>query len=98
MKFRIGARLAVSAGTGILFVAGMMLNRQTADSADETTRSDRAQKVFAVKDSAVALQRVRVVYRDVKPARDAASAPSLSPESHQLRREVDTFLSTVRAA
>ena len=75
MKFRIGAKLAISAGIGILFVGAMVINQQMADSADEQTRvvSDRAQKVFnEVKDSEVAFQRIRVAYRDVKLARDPA--------------------------
>jgi methyl-accepting chemotaxis protein len=75
MKFRIGTKLAISAGIGIFFVAGMVLNQQVADSTDASTRivSDRAQKVFnEVKDSEVAFQRIRVAYRDVRLARDAA--------------------------
>jgi methyl-accepting chemotaxis protein len=75
MKFRIGAKLAISAGIGILFVGGMVINQQMADSTDEATRalSERAQTVYNhVKDSEIAFQRIRLAYRDVRLARDVA--------------------------
>jgi methyl-accepting chemotaxis protein len=75
MKFRIGTKLAISASIGILFVGGMVINQQMADSADEDVRvvSARATQVFNdVKDAEVAFQRVRITYRDVRLARDTA--------------------------
>ena len=83
MKFRIGAKLAISAGIGILFVAGMVLNQQMADSADESTRivSDRAQKVFnAVKDSEVAFQRPGRLLRPEAGARCRLGAIAVGRE------------------
>jgi methyl-accepting chemotaxis protein len=95
MKFRIGTKLAISAGIGILFVAGMVLNQQMADSADESTRivSDRAQKVFnAVKDSEVAFQRIRIAYRDVKLARDAAGLDKVLGILRESARQGEGYL------
>jgi methyl-accepting chemotaxis protein len=95
MKFRIGAKLAISAAIGILFVGAMVINQQMADSADEQTRvvSDRAQKVFnEVKDSEVAFQRIRVAYRDVKLARDPAGLDKVLGSLRDNAKQGDAYL------
>jgi methyl-accepting chemotaxis protein len=96
MKFRIGAKLAISAGIGILFVGGMVINQQMADSADEGTRivSERAQKVFnEVKDSELAFQRIRLAYRDVKLAHDVAGLDKVLVTLRDSAKQGDATLS-----
>src|SRR5258708_38805448 len=96
MKFRIGAKLAISAGIGILFVGGMVINQQMADSTDEGTRivSDRAQKVFnEVKDSELAFQHIRLAYRDVKLAHDIPGLDKVLVTLRESAKQRDANLS-----
>jgi methyl-accepting chemotaxis protein len=94
-KFRIGTKLAVSAGTGIVLVAGMMLNQQlSAGSVEQAMEKATAQQsvLQATSDILVDVQRSQLAVRDIRLAKSPEEAKKFLTAVHTRAEEMQRVL------
>ena len=98
MNIRIGTKLAITVGIGVVLVAGMIVNQQLSNSSvarqTELTRDEQ----FVIADllsASVALQRMQVGAREI---RLAISEREADQALAGLRESVDNAVSDIQAA
>ncbi|MGP0092211.1 MAG: methyl-accepting chemotaxis protein [Xanthobacteraceae bacterium] len=94
-KFRIGTKLAVSAGIGIVLVAGMMLNQQlSAGSVEQAMEKATAQQsvLQATSEILVDVQRTQLAVRDIRLAKSPEEAKKFLTAVHARAEEMQKLL------
>ena len=93
MKFRIGTKLAISAGLGIVLVAGMILNQQlSGSSVEQSIAKATAQQsvVQAASDVLVDVQRSQLAVRDIRLAKSPEDARKILTAMRTRAEEMQT--------
>src|ERR1700730_1410020 len=95
MKFRIGTKLAISSGVGILVLAAIAANDQWDRSARATLRAEARAGEIVQKETLVALvatRRVVIMGRDARMALKIADVDKVLDRAMTFRKEADRAL------
>ena len=95
-NFRIATKLAISAGVGVVLVAGMLVNEQAGNSSIAASNHDVAEQnqvARSVDGAAEAIRLMQVRVRDIQQASDAGevdkAAVTLRHAGDQARKEIE---------
>src|SRR6478672_5683244 len=99
-KVRIGTKLGLSLGLGVLLVAGMIVSEQINSNIIEALVATADKQQASVNESTnteVLMQKAQIAGRDLRMAQSAAQVDSLLVQLQQVGREADLVLSSLDA-
>ncbi len=99
-KIRIGTKLGLSLGLGVVLVAGMIVSEQINSNVIEALVATADKQQASVNESTnteVLMQKAQIAGRDLRMAQSAAQVDSLLVQLQQVGREADLLLSSLDA-
>ena len=99
-KIRIGTKLGLSLGLGVVLVAGMIVSEQINSNIIEALVAAADKQQAIVNESTnteVLMQKAQIAGRDLRMAQSAAQVDSLLVQLQQVGREADLVLSSLDA-
>ena len=99
-KIRIGTKLGLSLGLGVVLVAGMIVSEQINSNIIEALVAAADKQQASVNESTnteVLMQKAQIAGRDLRMAQSAAQVDSLLVQLQQVGREADLLLSSLDA-
>src|SRR5258707_4391761 len=99
-KIRIGTKLGLSLGLGVVLVAGMIVSEQINSNVIEALVATADKQQASVNESTntqVLMQKAEIAGRDLRMAQSAAQVDSLLVQLQQVSREADLALSSLDA-
>jgi methyl-accepting chemotaxis protein len=99
-KIRIGTKLGLSLGLGVVLVAGMIVSEQINSNIIEALVAAADKQQASVNESTnteVLMQKAQIAGRDLRMAQSAAQVDSLLVQLQQVGREADLVLSSLDA-